>query len=95
MRSSQCPDAGGTVPRAKGCTAGADKMHLVVGLWSRHPWQLRRCTPEGCVIRCKPEGCVCAAKHGGLGLVRTAALEGGAHGLTVNTVAPGWMDSRP
>ncbi|WP_253075396.1 MULTISPECIES: SDR family oxidoreductase [unclassified Bradyrhizobium] len=35
----------------------------------------------------------CAAKHGVLGLVRTAALEGGAHGLTVNAVAPGWMDT--
>lgn len=34
-----------------------------------------------------------AAKHGVLGLVRTAALEGGAHGLTVNAVAPGWMDT--
>lgn len=35
----------------------------------------------------------CAAKHGVLGVVRTAALEGGAHGLTVNAVAPGWMDT--
>ncbi|RZM90363.1 short-chain dehydrogenase [Bradyrhizobium genosp. SA-3] len=35
----------------------------------------------------------CAAKHGVLGLVRTAALEGGAHGVTVNAVAPGWMDT--
>ncbi|MHC4047928.1 SDR family NAD(P)-dependent oxidoreductase [Bradyrhizobium sp. 23AC] len=35
----------------------------------------------------------CAAKHGVLGLVRTAALEGAAHGLTVNAVAPGWMDT--
>ncbi|OSJ13576.1 short-chain dehydrogenase [Bradyrhizobium canariense] len=34
-----------------------------------------------------------AAKHGVLGVVRTAALEGGAHGLTVNAVAPGWMDT--
>lgn len=33
----------------------------------------------------------CAAKHGVLGLVRTAAMEGGAYGLTVNAVAPGWM----
>ncbi|MFK4380891.1 SDR family NAD(P)-dependent oxidoreductase [Bradyrhizobium sp. USDA 223] len=34
-----------------------------------------------------------AAKHGVLGLVRVAAREGGVHGLTVNAVAPGWMDT--
>lgn len=34
-----------------------------------------------------------AAKHGLLGLVRTAALEGAAHGLTANAVAPGWMET--
>ncbi|MGY3033952.1 3-hydroxybutyrate dehydrogenase [Bradyrhizobium sp. USDA 4354] len=34
-----------------------------------------------------------AAKHGVLGLVRVAALEGAAHGLTVNAIAPGWMDT--
>ncbi|UWU83124.1 SDR family oxidoreductase [Bradyrhizobium yuanmingense] len=34
-----------------------------------------------------------AAKHGVLGLVRVAALEGAIHGLTVNAVAPGWMDT--
>ncbi|MCK1315404.1 SDR family NAD(P)-dependent oxidoreductase [Bradyrhizobium sp. 23] len=34
-----------------------------------------------------------AAKHGVLGLVRTAALEGAPHGLNVNAVAPGWMDT--
>lgn len=34
-----------------------------------------------------------AAKHGVLGLVRVAALEGAEHGLTVNAVAPGWMDT--
>ncbi|MET4121942.1 3-hydroxybutyrate dehydrogenase [Bradyrhizobium sp. JR1.5] len=34
-----------------------------------------------------------AAKHGVLGLVRVAALEGSLHGLTVNAVAPGWMDT--
>lgn len=33
------------------------------------------------------------AKHGVLGLVRVAALEGAPHGLTVNAVAPGWMDT--
>ncbi|NPC58178.1 SDR family NAD(P)-dependent oxidoreductase [Caenimonas soli] len=34
-----------------------------------------------------------AAKHGVLGLVRTAALEGAPYGLTVNAVAPGWLDT--
>jgi 3-hydroxybutyrate dehydrogenase len=32
-----------------------------------------------------------AAKHGVVGLVKVAALEGGAHGLTANAVAPSWM----
>lgn len=34
-----------------------------------------------------------SAKHGVLGLVRVAALEGAVHGVTVNAVAPGWMDT--
>jgi 3-hydroxybutyrate dehydrogenase len=32
-----------------------------------------------------------AAKHGVLGLVKVAAIEGAAAGLTANAVAPGWM----
>jgi 3-hydroxybutyrate dehydrogenase len=32
-----------------------------------------------------------AAKHGVLGLVKVAALEGAGAGLTANAVAPGWM----
>ncbi|MGO9885137.1 MAG: SDR family oxidoreductase [Solirubrobacteraceae bacterium] len=35
-----------------------------------------------------------SAKHGVLGLVRVAALEGAAHQLTANLVAPGWMDTQ-
>ncbi|MER9071100.1 SDR family oxidoreductase [Mesorhizobium sp. M0902] len=34
-----------------------------------------------------------AAKHGVMGLVRTAALEGAKLGITANAVAPGWMDT--
>jgi 3-hydroxybutyrate dehydrogenase len=32
-----------------------------------------------------------AAKAGVLGVIRTAALEGGDHGITANAIAPGWM----
>jgi len=32
-----------------------------------------------------------AAKHGLVGLIKVAALEGAAQGLTANAVAPGWM----
>jgi 3-hydroxybutyrate dehydrogenase len=32
-----------------------------------------------------------AAKHGVLGLVKVAALEGASYGLTANAVAPSWM----
>lgn len=34
-----------------------------------------------------------SSKHGVMGLVKVAALEGAAHGLTVNLIAPGWMDT--
>ena len=36
-----------------------------------------------------------AARHGILGLVKVAALEGAASSLTVNAVAPAWMNTTP
>lgn len=33
------------------------------------------------------------AKHGLIGLTRTAALEGGAHGITVNAICPAYVDT--
>ncbi|MDQ2682915.1 MAG: 3-hydroxybutyrate dehydrogenase [Chloroflexota bacterium] len=35
----------------------------------------------------------CSAKHGVIGLTRTAALEAGADGITVNAVCPGFVDT--
>jgi 3-hydroxybutyrate dehydrogenase len=35
----------------------------------------------------------CAAKHGVLGLTRSAALEVATKGVTVNAVCPGWVDT--
>ena len=33
----------------------------------------------------------CASKHGVIGLVRAAALDGAPHGVTVNAILPGWV----
>jgi 3-hydroxybutyrate dehydrogenase len=35
----------------------------------------------------------CSAKHGLIGLTRVAALEGAAHGITVNALCPGYVDT--
>ena len=34
-----------------------------------------------------------SAKHGLIGLTRVAALEGAAHGITVNALCPGYVDT--
>ena len=34
-----------------------------------------------------------SAKHGVIGLTRVTALEGAAHGITVNALAPGYVDT--
>jgi 3-hydroxybutyrate dehydrogenase len=34
-----------------------------------------------------------SAKHGAIGLTKVAALEGAAHGVTVNALAPGYVDT--
>lgn len=49
-------------------------------------------TPLGYAGEPKKIGYV-AAKHGVLGVMRVAALEGADYGLTANAVAPGWMDT--
>lgn len=46
-------------------------------------------------LRGEPEfGVYVASKHAVVGLVRTAAIEGGAHGVRVNAVAPGQIETR-
>lgn len=47
----------------------------------------------GSLIAEKSKAGYVSAKHGVMGLVRVAALEGAEVGLTVNAVAPGWVDT--
>ena len=40
----------------------------------------------------EPAGCAYnSSKHGLLGLMRSVAVDGGAHGVTSNAVLPGWV----
>jgi len=38
-------------------------------------------------------GAYCASKAGVVGLTRCVALEGAEHGVTANTISPGWVES--
>jgi 3-hydroxybutyrate dehydrogenase len=65
----------------------------------RAAWEPLRATQGSVVVisstsgmRAEPlKSAYCAAKAGLLGLVRSAALEGGEVGVRVNAIAPGWM----
>lgn len=51
-------------------------------------------TNTECAMRCAAnEGAYAAGKRGLDGIVRVLAKEVGPHGITVNQVAPGWMES--
>ena len=53
---------------------------------------LHLCAKEGLL---RKDGCLCAAKHAQVGLVRQLAHELGPFGITVNSVAPGFVRSNP
>ncbi len=69
-------------------------------LLTRYAWPAMKAQGFGRVInigsrlsvRAEPfKSAYTAAKHGLLGLTRTIALEGGAHGITAHAVCPAWV----
>lgn len=76
-----------------------DLMLTAPFLLTKHVWPLMKAQRWGRIINMSSiHGLVAspfkagyiAAKHGLVGLTRTAALEGGQHGITANAICPGW-----
>lgn len=83
-----------------------DKMLAVMltapFLLTKHVWQSMKASGWGRIVNVASihsrvaspyKSAYVAAKHGLIGLTRTAALEGGAHGITVNAICPAYVDT--
>ena len=81
-----------------------DKMIAVMltapFLLTQHVWQAMKANGWGRIINISSihgrvaspfKSAYVTAKHGLIGFTRSAALEGGAHGITVNAICPGYV----
>ena len=83
-----------------------DKMMAVMltapFLLTQHVWQAMKANGWGRIINISSihgrvaspfKSAYVTAKHGLIGFTRSAALEGGAHGITVNAICPGYVQT--
>ena len=83
-----------------------DKMIAVMltapFLLTQHVWQAMKANGWGRIINISSihgrvaspfKSAYVTAKHGLIGFTRSAALEGGAHGITVNAICPGYVQT--